>query len=1379
MAVTDQDRPAWRGPHQDGFSLLEILIASSILVLVAMMGVMHVVRTSQQVEWARDHAFAREKAVSILDELRSYVEGDDAEAAADLDAFDDGLGVSPVLTITTDPLLPGEFVVPDHPVSGNVRHLGEWRWYRRITVRPYDGVPMRDLRLVTVRVFRVLPGQDVPGDKLAEVSSAIRTIGDAYPTTQVYDVYLLAMENAPGWWVHMDAIQPFIEATLMDLQGRNRGLVFRSHWITRLGFGRDEEYAPYTNEARASTDPTPWTYVYPGRLPAGEAALRYYVPGRMGCRLNLDGETEPILVNDLEPTEPWTDADGDGEYDRSETYIDVNGSGAWDVGNPVPYAVADVHNHCMRWPEARARQDARIAAGVDDAGEPSWRLLLDQMVAEPHRFHNAILINLHGELLPMPPARNVSDAAKDPETRPGWRVVTHPERLRPRRVSGDDALSDAPRFRVHVYKTEFLDTEVVTTQEEPYVDADHSGAWEPGEGFTDWNGNGTWDAGLPISIVIADGDLTWAPNDPTAPSLRVQCLAGGVDADGNGTAEAYEDWRDAALLPESFTDSNADGVRQVAEPWLDLDGDGSRGPLEPFQELDGDGSFTAVTEALADANGNGRLDRNRPAEPYTDVNGNGSWDAAEPYWDENGDGQWTPPSAPMLPWLPWSPADYGDAGRTALYIERYGEPFLDLDGDAAYTPAEPLVDCDGDGVRDGGFERGEMWYELQTLASPTRSVLLLHGTPLETPHETASGRGLPPDWRLYDLDHVPCPTPATASGTDRFERDLYDTADVPKNTARWTIELPLPAVRQAFETAPGAHDGDGADRLITVVTRLGRDLTTGSMWPTRRAPQNRSVTYAYFYGDPETVPFSERYQFQGDPRHSPYADTDATGTTAANGYNWYFEDLGSEQDAWRAFDSNRLRDGWKACGSGHDVPRILSWLRTAITRSESVYTTLSGFSYYYLTLGGDVGYDDANGFPDSIPMDGTSFGIAGAVHENTFTDESGTVGIRGSIKLVRSNDGGLQGIRLGGPWWSKPWLGELFQDTAYAAQWKPWGNLRAATSTNAAEYHLVPRGDVPASQQPRGTRLVNLYARLKEEGATSLLNVGTSASSTFHHQYENDATGQLVDDGFQLSQNYNFPLPSVAGISRPWGLSTHADGDVGDEFDFTDAYPRCSASLVARFYDHENGQTGSGLVRLAAPGMNPTAGFLVVNGIDRTLESGSAFIARYSLLSLLHGFLAAGEPGLPTRVRQLPRVEIVGPTLVTELRDPATIDVRWSTEWTRWDGRPYTASYASDFAETESDLVYVLMYSSDGGRTWLNMRDGSDAEPGSMPWLDGVGPDPARTQGDLQAGAEEAWTWSTPSDAFPEGSYLIRIECYRATESLHFAHHQEKIYVER
>ena len=56
----------------------------------------------------------------------------------------------------------------------------------------------------------------------------------------------------------------------------------------------------------------------------------------------------------------------------------------------------------------------------------------------------------------------------------------------------------------------------------------------------------------------------------------------------------------------------------------------------------------------------------------------------------------------------------------------------------------------------------------------------------------------------------------------------------------------------------------------------------------------------------------------------------------------------------------------------------------------------------------------------------------------------------------------------------------------------------------------------------------------------------------------------------------------------------------------------------------------------------------------------------------------------------------------------------------------------------------------------------------SMAMLDGI--------------SAKAWgrmTWSTPAAGFPEGSYLVRIDAYRSSESLHYSQHMEKIYVNR
>jgi prepilin-type N-terminal cleavage/methylation domain-containing protein len=1365
-----------------GFTLIEIMIAASVIAVCGMAGIAYITRATQGADYSRDRVFARQKAMSILSELRAYVEGGKGEVAADLDGFDDGIAQNATLSIQPDPLDPGAFIQPDHKLSGNFQDVGQWRWYRRITVRHFPGVTTRDLRICTVRLFRHFPNTPLPGEQMAEVSSVVRTVGDAYPTTQVYDVYLLALESVPGWWVYMDSIKPFIDATLADLEARNPGLEFRTHWITTTGYGRDEQYAPYTNETRISTDSTAWGYVYPGKLPAGSSAVRYYVPDTMKARVNLDGNLAPTFANDLSAGETFTDSNGNSLRDAGEPFVDSNGNTEYDVGNPVPYAMADQFNHCMRAPDEDAKFAARVAAGQDVDETPTWRMLLDRMIADPAKYHNTILINLHGELLPMPPVRNYSDASKDPVSKPGWRAVAHPELLRPRRTQGNDALSDAPRWRVYGYKTEFTNTENLTSQKEPFTDVNKDGAYNAGEPFQDWNANGQWNDEWPITMEIAGINCAAAINAGVNPSLIIKRLAGGIDANGDGTADPYTAFANAMTYPETFNDANGDGVCNVVEPYFDLNGNGAYDAGEPFQDLDANGLRSGVAEPFTDSNGNARWDKKAPADVYTESTGNTFWNGAEPFLDNNTDGVRNgPTAAPPLPvWRAWNPAiDNINAATRAAYCASYGEPWNDLNANTLYNAAEVLLyDSNGNGVFDGGWTRGEMWYEAFWDSVAKATVVTLHGTPLRTP-ETADSRGLDATARLYDLDYLPCPMINTAPATvSQFERDLNSAAvDVPKNTARWTLELPLAQVRKGWETAVGANNGDATDRVLSVTTRLGTDRTTGPMWPTKNRPENLSKSYSYFYSDAGKVPFSERYQFQGDPRNCPYADLDRYGGPFANGYNWYFDNFkssGTDKSAnYLAFDTARLAAGWMGRNQV-DTARYMYWLRQAITKTEAVYTTLTGFSYYYLSVGGDVGYDSANGFASSIPVDGARYNMAGSIFEDTIAG-GGTAGVGGSQKFLRSANGAAAGIRSGGYWWSKPWMGELFQDSAFAGQWAPWGNLRAATGTAALTYQQMRRGSVVAAQQPAGTLMPNLVARTAEEGSTSLFTVG-SAAATFHHQYQDGMTGNLVGDGPQLAANYNFPMPTTAPISRPFDLGVSADGGTPPEFGYTTDYPHYSASTVVNFYDHVNTHKGSALVRLTEPGGTPRAGFIVVNGIDRTTGSGSAFIARYSLLTLVHSYFAAGLAGTG-RIKQLPRAQITSPTIITELTNPGSIAVSWKTEWTRWDGKPYTTAFAPTFTENESDLVYVPLYSKDGGRTWLNMKNNTTAQLGKLPWVGGV-PDPALTINDGGAG-NETWTWPTPAGTFPEGSYIIRIEGYRKSEPQHYSQHQEKIYVNR
>ncbi|MGH9421404.1 MAG: hypothetical protein ACRD3J_15605, partial [Thermoanaerobaculia bacterium] len=185
--------------------------------------------------------------------------------------------------------------------------------------------------------------------------------------------------------------------------------------------------------------------------------------------------------------------------------------------------------------------------------------------------------------------------------------------------------------------------------------------------------------------------------------------------------------------------------------------------------------------------------------------------------------------------------------------------------------------------------------------------------------------------------------------------------------------------------------------------------STGTMWPVRNQPPNLSRTYTWrgtnvwLYGDgtntnPPHLPMTERYQFMGDPRHCPYADLKKPHTTAGGahvnnvntnlgmGYNKNFDDFenastdaGATWPGWtytvggnrygvRNGDGNTTNDGesWGTRSGGPspgqtqngeielDVQRAFQTLRNALTSAQAIYTTMTGWSYYYIGIGGEI-----------------------------------------------------------------------------------------------------------------------------------------------------------------------------------------------------------------------------------------------------------------------------------------------------------------------------------------------------------------------------------------------------------------------------------------
>ena len=1170
------------GREQSGFTFAELAFGMLVFVIGAVVLINHLSVNYSSTKAQSDRVFAFTKAQAILAEVQAYVDRGEAAAAIDLDALDDGVTNKAPLTISEES---GALVPADHPLSGNHQRDGQWLWSRRITVQPFTGLNNRNVRYVTVRIYK----RDMNGveHQLANLSSVVNSVGSAYPTTQTFDIYLIALENIPGWWVYMDAIQPFVESTISDLKSRNPGLDVRTHWITKTSYGRNRMYRPYLNETASSWTNIPKVYFYPALMPNGSASTYYYVPGLLKAHMLYDGVDTHGFDTDL---------------------------------NPYPYVLADQFNHAMRYPQEQAFHQQRVDNVIarrlaiadakrnsttpppeldDMSEEPTYRLLLEDMCTNPNKYRRAMLINLHGELLPMPSLRNYSDAAKDPEDLPNVRVVAHAEELRTKRDPIVSGVIDPVKVRVYAYSS---------TGQTPAC----------GE---------TMPVNRPIAVRIMGVDLT-RPGGGLIPGVTIENLRGGVDIGG------VKDYM--AFAPS----------KQVGDPI---------------------------------------------------------------------------------------------SGREMYY--------------EASFPAVPA-----------GQERF--------------TLLKLYQTPLVAPYvedSTTPGnwRGLNANKRsrLYGLEYVPAPCEVA---TD-FSRNLNSLGDGPKNTARWVITIP----REVFDSSRfvdvnGAYSNPNADVTLTIRTSIWDDsladdknLAFGTVYPAPYKPDNFSETYTWWSDSNTDVPFTERAQFQGDPRHLPYKDMLNTGALDfLDGYNWFWDALSSGTENARpdfpALANWKLYNRWMG-RLRQDLPRFMQILRTGLVETGAVYTTLTGFSYYYAGFGNEIGYDAANNYPSSIPVNLRPFGAPGV---NSYLNT-----ITGSRMLVRS-------VSLipghTSYWMGMPWLGELYPDTAFNSQWLTTGNLPAGNA--AGEFLQRSESSVYTASgfTAYGTLLGGSIQCSSTEGCTSFFNIGASGA-TFHHQFRDGQTGTLVGAGLDLANNYNFPMPTTTMISRPFGLANSISGTVGTEWNsFPYNAERGSAVLLKQYYNHQvAGQTGSGLVQLFNTAGSKSA-FVIVNGLDKTVESGSAFIAKFSMLSLVQSFFEGGNAALaaPHRIQLPPRVSIASPTDITELTNPATIDIKAQVDWLRWDGQKYTSGTASSFSENESEIDYVVMYSRDGGTSWLQIEDDSVATPGVKPSL------PLYVHADAVAG-NETFTWSVPAASFPEGSYLLRVEAYRQNQSLHYSQHQVKIFISR
>ena len=453
---------------------------------------------------------------------------------------------------------------------------------------------------------------------------------------------------------------------------------------------------------------------------------------------------------------------------------------------------------------------------------------------------------------------------------------------------------------------------------------------------------------------------------------------------------------------------------------------------------------------------------------------------------------------------------------------------------------------------------------------------------------------------------------------------------------------------------------------------------------------------------------------------------------------------------------------------------------------------MTGWSYYYIGIGGEIGYDFANEFANSVPVLGKPF--------------SGTAGVQkyeqsilpGSNATTVPQGMGVKYIRQAAApnyWWSLFWLGELYPDSQYTGTYgyMNTGNLPAGTTaTSPTTFQRVlrtqigPNGAAPTWALPAGTAFPGTGAvrRLGDNGSTTFFSTGTAAS-TFHHTGADGTTGTLLQEGTTIATSvsgYNFPLLNPIPNRRPFSLTSSAGSPdtnaflvtpYGSPFSATPpvAFPVTQQTLF--YQNSSNSWPGSGLYSLRDPVTNRVS-FVVVNGLSPTGQSGSQFMANWSFLSLIHSFFVAGLytdttgcTGCPFRVNQLPRLGITYPDQTSYINNPASVNVTWATSWYRWDGKKYTPSYANTFSES-TPLQYQFTYSKDNGQTWFYQDD-----------TPSLGAGVRLPNGDSRILTTTNVTWNTPAAAFPQATYILRVEAYRTNLKLHYSFHQFRLFLWR
>jgi hypothetical protein len=405
-----------------------------------------------------------------------------------------------------------------------------------------------------------------------------------------------------------------------------------------------------------------------------------------------------------------------------------------------------------------------------------------------------------------------------------------------------------------------------------------------------------------------------------------------------------------------------------------------------------------------------------------------------------------------------------------------------------------------------------------------------------------------------------------------------------------------------------------------------------------------------------------------------------------------------------------------------------------------LFSSIAGFSFYYVGLGGEMGADASNDFASGLPIIQKPWSTSGSA-SLAYWDEITDVSC--SRTIAKTNNS----------WTALYWIGELYPDSAFGS-WQANGNL----STGSGNYY---RAHYDTTFTDAGQILTyQPFKRTGPPGSASLFNGKTSSGSgPFCHEGRDGDTASLTAKGSALASIFNIPLLTTISASRPFTLNY--GGNYPPEW--TNAiYSALRTTLTVKniFYEAQNNASTYD----ASAEVKMTQGsdfcYFAMNGIDRQINFGSSQMGQLALACLIRQNLDAGLESSGW-VSQVPLVDIVKPTLSDEFIDPVSIPIQWSAGWKRWNGSKYTEDYGSAYTESTA-LVFSVKYYN--GTNWYYCSDNTPALPGVRDY-------PAHTTENLDM------TWDVSS--LGRGNYTIRIECYRRDYPQNYAYKQIQVYINR